>query len=114
MHALRDTDVPTAKMYALLRRRLDHRHFVLRDGVRGRANLFWNVQLPELQPARAQRRSTKSSAGVLAAIHSASISRQRGLSDYGRPDAYVARQVNRWTKQYLASKTADVAQDEHG
>jgi aminoglycoside phosphotransferase (APT) family kinase protein len=32
------------------------------------------------------------------------------LSDYGRPDAYVARQVKRWTKQYLASQTADVEQ----
>ncbi len=26
-----------------------------------------------------------------------------GLSDYGRPEAYIARQVSRWTKQYQAS-----------
>lgn len=32
-----------------------------------------------------------------------------GLADFGRPSAYVARQVARWSKQYEASRLDDVA-----
>lgn len=32
-----------------------------------------------------------------------------GLETFGRPDGYLARQVERWTKQYLATKTEDIA-----
>jgi aminoglycoside phosphotransferase (APT) family kinase protein len=38
----------------------------------------------------------------LAALHRVDW-RAVGLQSYGKPEAYVARQVNRWTKQYLAS-----------
>jgi aminoglycoside phosphotransferase (APT) family kinase protein len=31
-----------------------------------------------------------------------------GLGDYGRPAAYVERQVARWSKQYEASKTEEI------
>jgi len=31
-----------------------------------------------------------------------------GLEDYGRPDGFLARQVNRWRKQSLASRSRDV------
>ncbi|MDY6878957.1 MAG: phosphotransferase [Thermodesulfobacteriota bacterium] len=31
-----------------------------------------------------------------------------GLSDYGKPGNYMARQVHRWTKQYEASKTEKI------
>ena len=31
-----------------------------------------------------------------------------GLSDYGKPGNYIARQVSRWTKQYLASETQNI------
>lgn len=31
-----------------------------------------------------------------------------GLEDFGRPGNYFARQINRWSKQYLASQTQDV------
>ncbi|MFW2388250.1 MAG: phosphotransferase, partial [Polyangiales bacterium] len=46
-------------------------------------------------------------ARVLAAIHKVNLE-TTGLSDYGRPNAYVARQVKRWSKQYVDSQTADV------
>ena len=74
--------------------------------VQGR--IFWNVQLPELE-AEERRAVYEELARVLAAIHSVDLGAV-GLSDYGRPDAYVARQVKRWTKQYLASQTADIEQ----
>jgi aminoglycoside phosphotransferase (APT) family kinase protein len=105
MHALRDTDVPTATMYALCEDdSVIGTPFFVMEFVGGR--IFWNVRLPDLRPD--QRRAIYDElARVLAAIHRVDLDAV-GLSDYGRPDAYVARQVNRWTKQYLASQTADV------
>ena len=44
---------------------------------------------------------------TLAALHSVDVNAV-GLGDFGRPEGYVARQVARWTKQYLASKTDDL------
>lgn len=34
--------------------------------------------------------------------------RRAGLADYGRPEQYVARQLDRWSKQYDAMRTDDV------
>lgn len=44
---------------------------------------------------------------TLAALHSVDVN-AIGLGDYGRPEGYVARQVSRWSKQYLASKTDEL------
>ena len=33
---------------------------------------------------------------------------KEGLSDYGKSGDYVARQVSRWTKQYIASETKNI------
>ncbi|MGQ0700551.1 MAG: phosphotransferase [Panacagrimonas sp.] len=44
---------------------------------------------------------------VAAALHRVDY-RQRGLSDYGRPDRYVERQLSRWTQQYRQSETARI------
>jgi aminoglycoside phosphotransferase (APT) family kinase protein len=80
--------------------------FFVMEYVQGR--IFWNVQLPELEPGE-RGAIYDELARVLAAIHSVDLE-ATGLSDYGRPDAYVARQVSRWTKQYLASQTDDIKQ----
>ncbi len=49
---------------------------------------------------------------VLAAIHSIDW-KAVGLEGFGKPEKYVARQVERWTRQYLASKTdQDAAMDQ--
>lgn len=105
MRALGDTEVPSAIMYALCEdEAVIGTSFFVMEYVQGR--IFWNVQLPKLEPAERQA-IYEELARVLAAIHSVDVGAV-GLSDYGRPDAYVARQVKRWTKQYLASQTADV------
>ena len=105
MRALGDTDVPSATMYALCEDdSVIGTSFFVMEYVEGR--IFWNVQLPELEPSE-RRAIYEELARVLAAIHSVDLGAV-GLSDYGRPDAYVQRQVKRWTKQYLASQTADV------
>ena len=44
---------------------------------------------------------------TLAALHKVDVNAV-ALGDYGRPEGYVERQVARWSKQYLASKTDDL------
>ena len=44
---------------------------------------------------------------MLARIHLVDW-KKLGLEDFGKPGNYMARQVSRWTKQYQASKTADI------
>ncbi|MGB5548179.1 MAG: phosphotransferase [Polyangiales bacterium] len=106
MRALADSDVPSAKMYALCEDdAVIGTSFFVMEYVQGR--IFWNVQLPELEPTE-RRAIYEELARVLSAIHRVDLDAS-GLSDYGRPDSYVARQVKRWTKQYLASQTSDIA-----
>ena len=45
---------------------------------------------------------------VLAALHGVDIDAV-GLADYGPPGHYLERQVARWSKQYRASETQDLA-----
>lgn len=57
---------------------------------------------------RAERRPVHESAvDTMAALHAVDVNAV-GLADFGRPHGYVSRQVSRWTKQYLASKTDDM------
>jgi len=46
-------------------------------------------------------------AGVLARLHQVDIA-AAGLADYGKPGNYYARQISRWSQQYLAAKTDDI------
>jgi aminoglycoside phosphotransferase (APT) family kinase protein len=68
--------------------------------------VFWEPQMPASDPAeRAQVYDAMNA--TLSRLHSfepAAI----GLSDYGRGENYVARQVERWSKQYRASQTEAV------
>lgn len=45
---------------------------------------------------------------VLTALHGVDY-KACGLEDYGKPGNYFARQVGRWSKQYIAAKTDDHA-----
>jgi aminoglycoside phosphotransferase (APT) family kinase protein len=106
MHALRDTDVPTARMYALCEdESVIGTSFFVMEYVPGR--IYWNVQLPKAGPDE-RRAIYRELVRVLAAIHAVDLD-ATGLADYGRPGGYVARQVKRWTEQYLASQTSDIA-----
>ena len=58
--------------------------------------------------ARAERRPVAETLmRTLARLHSLDW-RHLGLSDFGRPDGYARRQVERWGRQYQASQTADL------
>ncbi len=75
--------------------------FYVMDFVEGR--VLWDPRLPEL--GRADRGlvfdSMNQTIAALHAIDPAAV----GLGDYGRPSRFVARQIDRWTKQYRASAT---------
>lgn len=69
--------------------------------------LFWEPHMPDSNPA--ERAAVYDSMNAtIATLHSfdpAAI----GLSDFGRGENYVARQVERWSKQYRASETEAIA-----
>ncbi len=74
------------------------------DFVAGR--VFWEPQMPGSNPA--ERAAVYQSMNeTLARLHSfdpAAI----GLGDFGKGENYVARQVDRWSKQYRASETEKI------
>ncbi len=78
--------------------------FFLMAHVEGR--VFWEPQMPASNPVeRAQVYDVMNA--TLARLHMfdpAAI----GLGDYGRGENYVARQIERWSKQYRASETEKV------
>jgi aminoglycoside phosphotransferase (APT) family kinase protein len=78
--------------------------FYVMDFVVGR--VFWNPDMPGSAPA--ERAAVYDAMNdTLARLHSfdpAAI----GLADFGRGENYVARQVDRWSKQYRASQTQTI------
>lgn len=102
MRALAQTAVPVPTMYCLCQ---DHdvigTDFYVMDFVDGR--VFADAKLPGL--SRHERSEVfRDLARVLAALHRVDPA-EVGLSDFGRPGNYFARQVNRWSRQYEASMT---------
>jgi aminoglycoside phosphotransferase (APT) family kinase protein len=68
--------------------------------------VFWNPEMPGSNPAERAAVYDAMNA-TLARLHSfnpAAI----GLADFGRGENYVARQVERWSKQYRASETQTI------
>jgi len=64
--------------------------------------VFWVPALPDM--TNAQRGIIFDQMNqVMVALHSVDID-DVGLSDFGRPGNYFARQISRWTKQYQASE----------
>jgi len=72
--------------------------------------VFWEPQMPSSNPA--ERAAVYDAMNeTIARLHSfepAAI----GLADFGRGENYVARQVERWSKQYRASETEKIEEME--
>jgi aminoglycoside phosphotransferase (APT) family kinase protein len=68
--------------------------------------VFWEPHMPGAQPAerRAVYDAMNATIARLHAFDPAAI----GLPDFGRGENYVARQVERWSKQYRASQTETI------
>jgi aminoglycoside phosphotransferase (APT) family kinase protein len=65
--------------------------------------VFWEPQMPGSNPA--ERAAVYDAMnGTIARLHTFDPA-QIGLADFGRGENYVARQVERWSRQYRASET---------
>ena len=102
MDALRDSDVPVPKMYALCEdTAVIGTKFYVMEKVAGR--VFTDLLLPSMD--NSERRAVyEDLARVLAALHCVDH-RAVGLESFGKPGNYYSRQISRWSKQYVASQT---------
>jgi aminoglycoside phosphotransferase (APT) family kinase protein len=78
--------------------------FYVMEFLEGR--VFWDPALPDL---KAPQRGPIFDALIdtLAAIHKVDVELV-GLSDFGKPGNYFARQIGRWSEQYRASETQQI------
>lgn len=79
--------------------------FYLMELVEGRT--FWAGGLPDCAPGE-RGAIYRAMIETLARLH-AIDPQAAGLADYGAPGNYFARQVGRWTRQYRAAQTDDIA-----
>lgn len=97
------TRVPVARVHVLCRdESVIGTWFYVMDQVEGR--IFWDPALPEL-PRKERSTYFDSMNSTLAALHSVSPGAV-GLADYGRASGYLARQVERWSRQYRQDEAA--------
>ena len=103
--ALQDTDVPVARMHLYCEdTSVIGSEFYVMEYVPGR-----NFGEPTLDGVAPDDRAAimDEMNRVLAALHDVDID-AAGLSDYGPPGHYIARQLARWAKQYRASETEPI------
>ncbi|XP_022343722.2 acyl-CoA dehydrogenase family member 10-like [Crassostrea virginica] len=105
MNAVRQFGVPIPKMYGLCEdSSVIGTPFYVMEYCKGR--IFKEVELPGM--TNQERRDIYTAmADTLCKIHQVDISKA-GLDDYGKKGGYLRRNINRWTKQYEASKTEEI------
>jgi aminoglycoside phosphotransferase (APT) family kinase protein len=104
MKALQDTDVPVPAVHVLCEDEdIIGTMFYVMDYVEGR--VYTDRLLPGCTPGQ-RREMYDAACDVLAKLHRIDY-RAVGLAGYGKPTGYVARQVSRWSKQYVASCVED-------
>jgi aminoglycoside phosphotransferase (APT) family kinase protein len=110
MAALAATDVPVPRMLHLCEdRQVIGTLFYVMEALDGR--VVHDSSLPGVTPAaRAQMYDSMNDA--LARLHLVDW-QAVGLTGFGRPGDYFARQVSRWTRQWHASKTREIPEIDH-
>ncbi|WP_119678032.1 phosphotransferase [Indioceanicola profundi] len=105
MRALAGTPAPVPKARLLCEdASVTGTAFYVMDFIDGR--VFADVTLPGMRPAERAAIFDAMNA-TLAALHSVDW-RAVGLEGFGKPENYIARQVDRWSKQYVAAKTDEI------
>ena len=103
--ALYQTEIPVAKTYALCAdENVIGTAFYIMDCVEGR--VLWDQALPGMNPDD-RKAIWEELNRVIAALHKVDYEKI-GLTDFGKPGNYLARQIGRWTKQYKASETEKI------
>jgi aminoglycoside phosphotransferase (APT) family kinase protein len=103
--ALYPTGFPVARPWALCEDEgVIGTIFYIMDMVEGR--ILWDQTLPSYAPA--ERHAIHMAAlETMADLHNTDY-RAVGLEGFGRPGNYMARQIDRWSKQYKASETRHI------
>ncbi len=107
LQALAGTDVPVGEVIRLCQdESVIGRAFYIMAFVEGR--VFWEQSLPGVAPTERARIYDEMNR-VISALHQVDY-QAIGLGDFGKPGNYFARQIGRWSKQYLASETEPIAE----
>ncbi len=102
IEALGNTAVPVPLVYCLCGdESVIGSMFYVMEFVQGR--IFWDGALADQTPEQ-RGAMYEAMVQVLAAMHSVDLG-PIGLSDYGRPGNYFARQISRWSEQYQTTAT---------
>jgi aminoglycoside phosphotransferase (APT) family kinase protein len=105
MAALRATDVPVPNVCLLCEdSAVIGTPFYVMDYVDGR--IFRDPTLPEL-PTQERAAIYDAMNDVIARIHKVDVAGV-ALGDFGKPANYLARQVTRWTQQYVAARSRTI------
>ncbi|MEN2787807.1 phosphotransferase [Sphingomonas qilianensis] len=106
LSALAATSVPVAPIYGICAdESVIGTPFFIMSLVEGR--IFWDATFPDVEKGERPSYFNAMNA-TLAALHTVDYD-AIGLGDYGRPGNYFARQIARWSKQYL--EDADAGRD---
>ncbi len=105
LRALAPTGFPTPPALALCEdENVIGTAFYLMAHVDGR--ILWDPALPELK--RDERAPIyEAMCDGLASLHAIDVA-AAGLSDFGKPGSYFARQLQRWSEQYRSSETSKI------
>ena len=100
---LAGSDVPVARIYGVCEDvEVIGTAFYVMEMVEGR--VFWDAALGEV-PRQERAAYYDEMNRVIAALHGVDYV-AAGLGDYGKPGNYFARQIARWSQQYLADELA--------
>jgi aminoglycoside phosphotransferase (APT) family kinase protein len=103
--ALHSIGFPAPKTYCLCEdENIVGTMFYIMDMVEGR--VLWDPMLPGFDP-QTRRKMYESLAHTMADLHMVDYEKI-GLGDFGKPGNYFARQISRWSKQYVASETETI------
>ena len=106
MTALRGTGIPVPRTRLLCTdEAVIGTTFFVMDCVDGR--VFRQPHLPGVPPPE-RTAIYENMADVLARLHGVDVA-AAGLGDYGKPGNYYERQIARWSRQYVAAKTDEIA-----
>ena len=103
--ALNQTDVPVPRALAMCRDAdVIGTDFYIMEFVDGR--ILWDQSLPGMAPSARAGIWDELNRGM-AALHAVDPVAV-GLADFARPGNYMTRQIDRWSRQYQASKTDEI------
>lgn len=106
MAALADSDVPVPKMIAFCEDpTIVGTPFYIMEHVEGR--VCADILLPDLTLTE-RRALYRNLVSIMAKLHQVDYHKVGLGEGFGRPGNYYARQIKRWSKQYVASKTIEI------